>query len=516
MIRTFALPCLTIGSILGSGVSVQALQFVDDPVIPQGTVLLEVRPSSQFLGDFYRGSSGERFPMGSPFFVSDLGGAQVPHLLPTEDRFRALASDPGAPALRIGSTTGVMKADEQVVPFQFSYGLRDRITVGLTVPLIRKRVDAHFQVDPSGANVGRNPGAADPAAVSAFFQESTTALNEVRGDVDSICGEAGESHPDCMDGLALINDLEGFLDELDAAYQAELLFPLSGSTLGSLVQTRWTGYRNQLADYGSEAPELVPLASEPLNGQDFRATLLEEAWPAGGFPVENEPSFLGLGDIELHVAVPLLDLEFGQDAGRSIRLRTAGVGTLRLGSGEADSLRTTAPTEAPRGISGVDLRLVTDVLLSDRLALLSVTELSWHGSSEFVLLAPDPERPFSPGHTRSSVSWEPGNQVRLSLTPRIRLGQALSLGGGWHYMRRDPDRVVSAADGTPLVTGPLGSSGHLHRIALEMRYSVMTGQASEGLRFPVEVLLRASRSVAGSNMPATRRIEGGMRVLTRR
>ncbi len=513
MLRPTSTGLLMTLALAGAPVAAEAQSSVEDPILGRGAFLVELRPTSTFSDAFYPTGSGSRTPLSAPFLRSEIGSAELASLLPAEERFRGLAGDPDAPALRLGAVGGRVYVDEQILPIRLSYGARDRITIGATFPLVRTRVDALLRSTGEGANVGTNPAETDPSAVNAFRQEAANALGGLRGRVDADCSELGEAAPECLEGRTLVDEVEEYLDSLEAAYLQEQIFPLQGTPLGALLQGRWDGVRTALEAWGEEAPALIPLAASPLGPGGFRTLALDPAWPAGGFPVENQSSFVALGDIELHLALPLPELGFGGEAGDRFRMRTAAVGTIRLATGEPDSLRAIAPVGPPRGVGGGDVRVVTDVTLSDRLAVLGIVSMGWNGSDELLLLAPDPEGVYTPGRTRAPVRWEPGGHLSVEVSPRVHLGPGLSLGGGWTVTRRGEERFSPLGE-VPAPPGFEATSVHL--ASLELRYATLSSPLAESARFPLEFLLRASRSVAGSGAPVVRRVEGGFRVLLRR
>jgi len=515
MSRTAVIGALFLLALSGAVLPAHPQSSVEDPITPRGSILVEVRPTSRFVDRLYGRVSGAEIPLGEAFLVPDLDSGLVPALAPVEERFRSLAGGHEGTALRLGASVGRFTADEQLLPIRVSYGALDRITIGATFPFVRKRVDALLRLSPEGANVGANPAAFDATQVAAFQQGAAGALSTLRTSVESDCSELGRTHPVCIDGETLVSSIEGFLAGMDAAWAQELVFPLSGSTLGTLIQERWSDFRTELFARGADAPESLPLATSPVGNAAFRSLAVEPAWPGNGFPIENLPSFLTLGDIEVHLALALPQLGSGVPGSGGWRVRSAVVGTARLPTGEPDSLRAMAPTGPPRGVGGAEIRVVSDVTLTERLAFLLTAESGWNGSRDISLLALDPSRVYSPGQTRAPVRWEPGGHLGFSLSPRVHLGQGLSLGAGWEFLRRGAESY------TPLQSSDLqlpesGETTSAHTVALEFRYAALGGPMSPSMRFPMEILLRGARSISGNGAPVERRFDLAMRVLLRR
>lgn len=491
--------------------------FVADPVVGRGSLLFEFEGTSVSVNRLYQGADEEGAgQLGHFLFVPNLGAEQAPHLAPAEERIRALTGVGDAPRISLGTTRGRFTANEQVLPMRATYGVVERVTIGVTVPVVRRRVDTQLRLSPEGANVGMNPALDPEGGVGAFLAGSQGALAALQEAVDEWCAQAGEGDPRCQEGRSLAEELGGFLGDLALAYgEDEVFFPRAGSDLGAILAGRWEALREGAGEWDAEAPETLPLAVQALDDAAFRREVVAPAWGETGFPLDTPRAFLLLGDVEAHVAVSLLR---GRADGRGpVRVRSSVVGTVRFPTGQPDSLRIVAPLDPPRGVGGVELRSVTDVLLPGRFAALAVVEVGRPGSRDMTLLAPDPARPFVPGATRTDARWTPGEHLRIAVTPRYHVHPTMSFGAGWQYLVRRPDRFESLDPGGPPIWNP-DRGPRLHRLDLELRYSVLHPPASETLRFPLEFVLRASRTVSGSGpmAPVERRIHFGGRVTLRR
>jgi hypothetical protein len=486
--------------------------FTASPVLGRGRLLFEVGGEARSVSRLYEGGGPGEF-----LFVPDLGVDHVPGLAPVEDRLRGLAGVPETPRLRLGTTRGRVSANEQVLPMRLSYGVLDRITLGVTVPVVRRRVDALLRLSPDGANVGANPADEPEAGVAAFLAGSQAALTDLQAAVDAWCAENGEGDAQCQSGRALTEEFGSFLSALSTAYNEEALFPMGGSDLGDLLAARWSAVREGAATWAAEAPEALPLATGGIGDEAFRSLVLAPAWGATGFPGETPKAFLLLGDVEAHLALALLDPDPPGQEGGSVRIRSALVGTVRFPTGTPDSLRTVAPLDPPRGVGGVELKSVSDILLPGRFAALAVVEVGRSGTRDLTLLAPDPAQPFIPGATRTEVRWTPGDHLRVSLTPRFHLHRSLSLGAGWSYMARGPDQYESLDPDGPVPFQP-ERGPRLHRASIELRFAALEPPASESILRPVAFMIRGSRTVSGSGplAPVERSLEIGGQLVLRR
>ena len=81
----------------------------------------------------------------------------------------------------------------------------------------------------------------------------------------------------------------------------------------------------------------------------------------------------------------------------------------------------------------------------------------------------------------------------------FQVASGLSIGAGWRFLRREPDSYERLGDAhaTP-IEGAAPEPYSLHRIGFEFRYAANEPPLLGGVPFPVEVLFRGSKSIAGS------------------
>lgn len=479
-------------------------QHVEDPVLPRGALLFQVQGTfTHAPGLFGQGDEGYR-PFGTSFFVP-VAPEAFPLLEPVQDALREVTGRSDL-SLRMGEVRGRFEVNEQLVPFRLGYGLMERVSLGVTVPLVRRRTDTHLLLDGGGANVGMNPGADGTVA---FRTESRAALQELRGLVAEACEESGEESQACQEGREVEARIAGFLDLLDSAWGGVDPFPLEGTDAGAALEDRWTSIREDLFAWGTEPPTTIPLATGPLDDQFFQSELVNPVWGSSGFPRETPEAVMMLGDVEAHLAVGLLRLP---PEGRRPGLRSAVEATARFATGQVDSLTMVTPVEPPRGYGGGGIRWITDVLLADGLVGVLLT-LDWSTflDQEVVLLAADPARPWDPTTRRVAVSGAPGDRLGLGVIPRWSITPGLSLGGGYERVAASEGRWAA---GEATFRAPATTQ---HRAVAEFRLAGWSSPLVEDLRFPVELTARGLWTVSGAaGTPRERRMEIGARVLRRR
>lgn len=486
------------------------------PVLPRGAILMELEATSTAIRGVRRDGSLQPLGEGS-FFLPGIGPDRLPELTSTQLRFRELmGEDVGSTwGLDLGATGGRIEADEQRVDFRIGYGVLDRVTLGLTIPTVRRRINPVVRLEATGATVGSNPTQTAPGQVSGFLSEAAEALADLEARVEAECAEPS-AETRCQEGQQLLDRASGFLAALEDAYQQEILFPLRGSEGGQGILDRWAGLRLDLADWQVATPGEPPLAGGPLSEEAFASAFVHPGWGQEGFPNGPVDEFMGLGDLQAHVVVGLVDLG---GSGEGMRIRSSAVASARFATGTPDSLQLVAPFHVPDGVSGVGLRVVTDVASPSRFAALVVLEGWRYGESETTLLAPDPAQVLGQNAlARIPARWTPGSTLRVRVTPRVHVVSSLSLGLGYEMARKGDGTYDLDADpaGGPFVPEPDGST--LHRLRGEFRYHGFEGSILESLPFPLEIVLAydAPIGASGSRAPDERRVELGIRVLRRR
>ncbi|GEM_PF-1878132 len=515
-------------------VSVEALGAAN-PLVPRRAFLLGLEGSST-LSRGIHGPDGVE-PVGGAFLRPSLGPGLLPEFAVAEARFRELARAPSDWQLSLGRVRGHMSAAEQHLPIQVAYGVLDRLTLGVTVPFVRRRSNSSLRLSGEGATVGESPWTANRGGVDEFLAGARSALMELESRLGELCAPGGSSNgdaengPSCQDGQRLLGDARRFMLDLEAAYEEELVFPLRGTSGGDALSGRWTTFREGFSAWDVDGPEGIPLATAPFPDAQFYQRFVDPVWgedTGEAFPRAVSGEDMLLGDVEAHAVVGLLDRPI---AGNRVRLRSSAVVSVRFPTGEPDSLQLVAPLDPSRGTGGVGGKLVTDLISDRRYGLLTVVEAWTFQEEETVVLAPDPNRVFGTlGVDRLPVRWTPGTVVRVAVKPRVHITPGLSLGLGYRYFRRGaatyeraepgnatPENGSAAGSGTWVrpVALPEQGGATLHHLRGEFRYHGFDAPIAPVLPFPIEVYMAYGGTMGGSgDSPLSqRRMEAGIRVL---
>src|SRR2546429_7111314 len=120
-----------------------------------------------------------RLPLGLPLTGDTVGSAHIPVVARVEQDVRTAGRLPGFIA-SLGKGLLSVRQERRTTPISAELGLTDRLSVRLTVPIVRVATRAHLQLSSKGANLGLNPllqGVANSSALyGSFFNQFDTSL----------------------------------------------------------------------------------------------------------------------------------------------------------------------------------------------------------------------------------------------------------------------------------------------------------------------------------------------------
>src|SRR3989442_599217 len=167
----FMCPALTGGAMADA----QAVERTDVPGRGMLRVTFEPRIvawDAQYVG-------GARLPLGLSLTGDTVGSAYIPVVGRLEQDVRTAGRLPGFIA-SLGKGLLSVRQERRTTPIRAELGLTDRLSVSLTVPIVRVATRAHLQLSSKGANLGLNPllqGVANSgASYGNFFSQVDTSL----------------------------------------------------------------------------------------------------------------------------------------------------------------------------------------------------------------------------------------------------------------------------------------------------------------------------------------------------
>ncbi len=523
--------------LLGASAPLEAQTF-DWPLAPRGRLLLEATPSfleyaSRFGLRLQDGRTVEnKEPLAFDFTSNRVGSRMLPHLTPGEEALQALLDDPDY-RVRLGVARARMEVNVIRVPVRIAVGVLDRLTVGGTVPFVRRRRDAdfHFVGDTLSSNAGLSPAVEAPASVTSFLNQFGGSIDATRTQVDSLCLTNGDTSSPCVDGRSFLQDAQALLDALSGAYEGSLVFPLVGSLAGQTIASRVAAVQEGMSAYGITSFTLAaPLVDAPLDEEGFQAFLMSplygvEALPTrpDGDPIRNWDSVWELGDVEVFGAFRFLDLSVTDSARDTPRFRYQGTAGLlvRLGTGKVDDPDNFVDLGTGDGQTDVELQLFNDLALGRRLGLGLDLKYGIQQSVELDRRIAAPWQVFPALASRQPVEWTPGNYWEILVSPRVFLTPEFFLAARYRTWSKEADEYDWGGAGPPETPDPpepallaqeTEASGQ--EVGGGVLYSAV-GPAREGrARFPFEAYAHYDRTVSGmgGRTPNSSRLTAGFRL----
>lgn len=345
-------------------------QVEDATTVPKG--LLRLRAIATWTRYDARFTASGVQPLGAPFTADSLGSNRFPELLDAEARIRsALQSTGAAPfALSLGRSRLDATAREEVIPLTLEYGVTNRFAVGVTMPVIRKRVAVQFRLDTAGgfvANVGPNVHRTNPAAAqnNALVQtQFASAIARLQACVDN------PAAPGCSatqgrqaEAQQLIQLSQLFAADVGAVYgtaaaSGAAFVPINGSAAQTAIALRVAAFNalyRELLGSTTDVIQAVPTAAGgPAGVSEFQRYLTEELGRDSLATQERE----GVGDVEIGFKLRVLDLPRTEFRRAGVQLAVASA--LRFPSGSRQSVSDLADLRTGGGSIVVDSRAILD------------------------------------------------------------------------------------------------------------------------------------------------------------
>ncbi len=521
--------CLAAGFALLAGAGRVAGQVIPeplvDPFVPAGRVRVDFTPTfttwdSRYGPHLENGLvvNGEE-PLGA-----DLSDPEriFPGIANLRQSVRALTGESGY-VVRVGDTYGRVTKDVKRIDTGIRLGVFDWLTLGVTVPYVKTRatIDLGFVPDPA-ANVGANPNAADPDAVSTLLADLERSATAAADRAASLCG-AGD--PGCTAAQDLADRVGAFRTRTRTAYLTSPVFPTASSPVAAALSGALASLDGELTAAGLEGVSAsMPFASAILEAEGFAALAEDPSVRAAPLETAGEGLWT-LGDVELTAALRLLEGEVRDSAAVSPRFAWMlwGGALVRLGTGTVDDPAVAFDTGSGDGQMDVEGRLDGALRVGAHFDLHGTARYGVQGSGTLFRRVALHERVFPPVDTRRVVRWTPGDYLFVELSPRWHLGEALALAVDLRRYHKAEDAyeiVAGQLDGLlPVSTLDLEHETEmtLREIAIGIRYSTLALWREGRTGAPMEFGARVVRATGGSGgqAPNSTRVEFSASVFRR-
>lgn len=311
------------------------LPYVDARLVPPGQLQIAFLPSYAHY-DTRFDSSGVIEPLGR-YFSPDSAGTQLfPTLAAAEAAVRDITGD-NTYRMNLGKVDLPLDADVRRFPFDFSLGLTRWLTLRVSVPLVKTRVQGVLHLDTTGANVGWNlaAGAANNAQAAVAIQTLLEQLQNAIGSLQTQIAAGGYGCPSsaqCAAFTALAARAQRLHDDLAAlagnAASASVLpaaAPLASSAAGLEIQRQLAAVVDSLALAGAGTVDSTfPLPTTALDTAGVQTIITDTGFGYELPPLATAKRIYRLGDMEATLRAGLLQGE---------RFRTVVTAGVRLPTG---------------------------------------------------------------------------------------------------------------------------------------------------------------------------------------
>ena len=461
-------------------------------------------------------------PLGASF-TGFIDANSLPLLEPAQSAAQFLAR---SPTLQLGLGTIRTTADSRVarVPISVEYGWRDRLSLGLMIPIVQTRTVITTQLNGRGdssANIGPNP--------AAYFRSSTAwATNaSVVSALDNASQQLSQRIAACTatptasgcpafnarlaEANALVAEAQQFADASETLYgtsgaiaPGSLFVPLAGSVAQQAIDAHLAALRSSFSSFGFNAGSSAFAAAKGRAANTQLQDLVSGDDIGIGLDSIGTTDVIAIGDVELS-AVAALSNTF-PDTAAGIHYRGVLGGVVRLGTGHPP--RGGRPLDVGTGDGQTDLELRTAVDLSIGSRMLTTVAGTYTlplGSVNYEHL-PQAAGTFFLFDVPLPGSLAPGAMASGRINSRFLITRAVSIGGLATIAWRSHDVATPSDSGftpydvtTGATTWSLGGTFSYSNLATHSG----VGDAS----FPVEITFSHLELVGATagGLPRTRR-----------
>ncbi len=370
-------------------------------------------------------------PLTADYASDSLGVATLPFLQPLQDTLRAAAG--AGFTLNLGHPLIALTASVRTMPIGLEYGLTRRLAIGVTVPIVRSRVDASFQMDTAAlrkATWGGTPGYLDSTTVSAFRQQMGAALAALQTQATS--GPAGLR----AQALATIAALRPFLDVSYAPFLPRGATP-GAKNLSTNLSTADSTYLALAAQYAALG-DTLPQLSAPLPLPDSTALqtadlerLFED--PALGIGIDSFATIVrtGIGDITAHATY-----QFAEGG----RYRGQIIVTTRFPTGQAPSASNFLDLGTGTHEFGLEAALANDVILNSNFLVHAVARAGGSATDQIPMRVTPPDLPIALLTQVAEIKRQSAPYLALDVDPTWMLDDAFSVRVAYGYFNQGTTR----------------------------------------------------------------------------
>jgi hypothetical protein len=393
--------------------------------VARGTLRLDITPDwlswDHKFGLAVPGyADGAPVPINLNFQSESLGVLSLPFLGTLQRNIQAAAGLIGF-ALNLGHTTTVMNASVRTIPIGLEYGLTSRLAVGVTVPIVRSRVDVNFAVDTTTGKRS-NVAFANADSVSPFRTQVDAAIAALQQ-------QAANGPPGLRPQAQIIlNQLQPFQSLAHAP-----LLPLGGGAAGDSVTVHLAaaeaGYGTLAAQYagaGVTLPSLtagLALPDSATTRADLERLFSDSTLPLAGDTIGTIVR-TGIGDITAHATY-----QFAEGS----RYRGQLLVTARFPTGGTPYSSSFLDLGTGTHQFALEAALANDVLLGSSFLVHAVARMGGAKADNLERRVTPPDLPFAPIGQLAMVHRQSGMWLGFEVAPTWMLDDAFSVRLSYSY-----------------------------------------------------------------------------------
>src|SRR6267378_1219588 len=436
-------PALTGGAMLAA----QAVERTDVPA--RGVLRVTFDPRIMTWNDQF--TDAGRMKLGAPLTGDTVGGRYIPVVARLEQHVR-VASGLSNFVASLGAGLFSVRQERRTYPMNAEFGITDRLSVSLMVPIVRVSTRASLQLSNRGANLGVNPLVENTLGArgtdSVFFAQFDSAL----GRLDQQAGGCAPPPSPCAarDSSARWHAVRDALhgSVYGVGQTGSPFLPLDTSTAGKAIYTTIAHIRQGLKlSFGIAGFDTtVALASDTLTGSAFEQILLSP--DPNGFGYSSVPFRRNfryrMGDVELAAKYRLLS---------GAHYAAAVQALVRLPTGAKDSANELLMQWIGDHQLDLEGRVTQELSVGPLWLNLAVRGGVQRPGTRVRRVAPW-DAFLVPAAATADLRWDPGDYVGVDFAPLVRLAPEFAAGftAGYFSKARDHYAFQSAQDSVALAT----------------------------------------------------------------
>lgn len=426
--------CLLAGE---APLAAQAVERTDTP--RGGAVRITFEPVISTWDHVYAGAG--LMPLGYPLTGDTVGAAHIPQIARMEQDARTASGVAGFVA-SLGQGLLSARQERRVTPITVELGLTDRLSIGVTVPIVRVATRTSYQLSPAGASLGANPLATTAGAdleYGDFFTQFDAALKTLGDNINA--GQYGcpGTSATCTAALTLLARGQTVRDALSRTVYGvgsagSPYMPRADSDAGVGIDNTVTSIQQQLQTVyhvpGFTASFLLP--TDTVTADQFAAVLNDSAIGFGYLPFRNTWRY-GLGDIEIKAKSRVV-------SGEAYALAVGAL--VRLPTGERDSTLEVLDIPVAGHQTAIEGSVIQELTLWRHLWLnLAVRAGRSSGSTRARRVAPL-DAFLVPFAATTVMNWTIGDYLAVDFAPMYKLARTFAVGVTAGYFTKRADRYA--------------------------------------------------------------------------